>query len=72
MMHKDINHSQPIPQSVEDPFTIDNYTGSGVKQEVKEEVKVTDEGQGVEDSNLDTDHLVDCSQYVQVEMNLTN
>ena len=71
MMHKDINHSQPIPQSVEDPLPIDNYTGSGVKQEVKKEVKELDEGQGVEDSNLDTDHLVDCSKYLQVEMNLT-
>ena len=58
MMHKDINHSQPIPQSVEDPLPIDNYTGSVVKQEVKDDVKESDEGQGVDDSNLDTDHLV--------------
>ena len=71
MMHKDINHSQHIPQSVEDPLLIDNYTGSGVEQEVKEEVNESDEGQGVEDSTLDTDHLVDCSQYVQVQMNLS-
>ena len=43
MMHKDINHSQPIPQNVEDPLPIDNYTGSSVKHEVKEEVKESDE-----------------------------
>ena len=70
MMHKDINHSQAISLSVEDPLPIDNYTGSGVRQEVKEEVKESDEGQGVDDSNLDTDHLVDCSQYLQVQINL--
>ena len=30
-----------------------------------------DEGQGGEDSNLDTNNPVDCSQYVQIQMNLT-
>ena len=45
-------------------------TESGVKQEIKEEVQEFGEGQGVEDSNLDTDNLVDCSEFVQVQMNL--
>ena len=50
-----------------------NYytTESGVKEEIKEEVMEPDEGQGVEDSNLDTDIPADCSEYVQVQMNLT-
>ena len=26
-----------------------------------------DEGQGVDNSNLDTDNLVDCSEYVQTD-----
>ena len=43
---------------------------SGVKQEIKEEVKEVDEGPGVQDSNLDIDNLVDFSKYVQVHMNL--
>jgi KRAB domain-containing zinc finger protein len=42
-----------------------------VKQEIKEEVVESDEGQGVDNSNLDTDNLVDCSQYLQVQMNFT-
>ena len=43
-----------------------------VKQEIKEEVKDSDEEQGIEDSNVDTDNLVDGSKYVQVQMNLSN
>ena len=72
MMHKDINHSQNISQIYEDPSPMNYYTESGVKEEIKEEVMESDEGQGVEDDNLDTDNSVDCSQYVQVQMNLTN
>jgi hypothetical protein len=41
-------------------------------QEIKEDVKELDEGQGVDDSNLDTDTFVDFSEYVQVQMNLPN
>ena len=48
------------------------YTESGVKEDIKEEVIESDEGQGVEDSNLGTDNPVDCSEYVQVQMHLTN
>ena len=47
------------------------YNESVVKEEIKEEVKDLDEEQGFDDSNLDTDNLVYCSQYVQVQMNLT-
>ena len=43
-------------------FTL--FSERGIKQEINE-------GQCVEDSNLDTDHLLDCSQYIQIEMNLT-
>ena len=70
MMHNDIYHPQNIPQSVKDPV-INCYTDRSVKAEIKEEVKEWDEGQCVEDSNLDTDNIVDCGQYVQVEMNMT-
>ena len=53
---------------VDHTTTPNNYSESGIKHELKEEVN---EGQGVEDSNLDTGHLLDCSQYIQIEMNLT-
>ena len=70
MMHKDINHSQNILQGGEDPLHMNNYTESGVKEEIKEGVIESVEGQGVEDSNLDAHNPVDSSQYVQVQMNL--
>ena len=50
---------------------MNDYTESVVKEEIKEEVMESDEGQGVEDSNLDDDNPVDCSQYVQVQTNST-
>ena len=54
---------------VVDPSLIDYCTF--VKQEIKEEVLTEmDEEEGVDDFNLDTDNLVDCSGYVQVQMNL--
>ena len=49
---------------------MNDYTESDVKEDIKEELIESDEGQGVEDSNLDTHNPVDCSQYVQVQMNL--
>ena len=58
-------------ESVVDPSPIDYYTFSNVKEEIKEEVNESDEEQGVDDSKLDTDKLVVCSEYVQVQMNLT-
>ena len=64
MMHKDINHSQNIQPGGEDPSPLNNYTESGVKEEIKEEVIESVEVQGVEDSNLDTQNPVDCSEYV--------
>ena len=64
MMHKDVNHTQHIHEQSID--TVNYNTNSSIKQEVKEEVKELDEGEGVNDSNL-----VDYSQYVQVQMNLT-
>ena len=51
-------------ESVIDTFPIDYYTVSDINQEIKEEVKESDKEQSVEDSNF-----VDCSEYVQVEMN---
>ena len=54
---------------VVDPSLIDYY--SDVKQEIKEEVLTEMYEEGVEDSKLDTDNLVDCSEYVQVQMNLS-
>ena len=43
-------------------------TETYIKEEIKGEA---DEEQGFDDSNLDTDKLVDCSEYVQVQMKLT-
>ena len=72
LMHKDINHSQNISQIYEVPSPMNDYTESGVKEEIKEEIIESDDRQGVEDSNLDTENLVDCSEYIQVQMNLPN
>ena len=55
-------------ESVVDLSPIDYYTLSKVKEEIKEEVNESDEDQGVYDSNHDTDNLIDCSEYVQVQM----
>lgn len=55
-----------------DDYHLSYYSRNDVKQEIKEENKETNEEQSVQDSNIETDdHLVDCSQYVQIEMNLT-
>ena len=56
-------------KSVVGPSLIDYY--SDVKQEIKEEVLTEMYEEGVEDSKLDTDNLVDCSEYVKVQMNLS-
>ena len=70
MMHKDINHSQHISAQSDDAVNCSTYTI--INQECKEEAdEDVDEGQDVEDTNLDADHLVDCSQYVQVQMKLS-
>ena len=55
--------------SVFDLYPIDFCTIGNIKQEIKEKM---DEEPGFDDSNLDTDNLVDCSEYVQVQMNLPN
>ena len=55
--------------NVDDPSYISYFTETYIKKEIKEEA---DEEQGLDDSNLDTVNLVDCSEYVQVQMNLTN
>ena len=48
-------------ENVDDSSSIIYSTETYIKEEIKEEV---DEGQGFDDSNLDTDNLVDCSEYV--------
>ena len=58
-------------ENVDAPSSISYSTENYIKEEIKEEVNEFDEGQGVDHSNLDTDNLVDCSEYVQVQMNLT-
>ena len=45
-------------ESSDDPISIAYSTDCIVKKEIKEEVKESDEGQGVEDSNLETDNIV--------------
>jgi len=51
------------------PPPLGYYTETDEKQVIKEEVKELDEEHDVEDSNLDPKHLVNCSEYVQVQMN---
>ena len=59
-------------EEIDDAYSSINYnTGSIIKQEIKEEVKEMDEEQGTGDYNLDADHNVDCSEYVQVQMSLS-
>ena len=68
MNEKDIKEEIKEEESNDDPSYLIYSTENYIKEEIKEEA---DEEQGVEDSNLDTDNLVDCSEYVQVQMNLT-
>ena len=65
---EDIKEEIKEEENVDDPSSVSYSIETYIKEEIKEEV---DEEQGVEDSNLDTDNLVDCSEYVQVQMNLT-
>ena len=67
---EDIKEEINEEESVDDPSSISYPTESDIKLEIKEEVKELDEGQGVEDSNLYIENLIDCSAYVQVQMNL--
>ena len=67
---KEEDKKEKIKENVDVPSSISYSTETYIKQEIKEEVKEVDEGQGFDDSNLDTDNLVDCSEYVQVQMNL--
>ena len=69
MKEEDIKEEINEEESKDDPSYLIYSTENYIKKEIKQEV---DEGQGVEDSNLDTDNLVDCSEFVQVQMNLTN
>ena len=51
--------------------SVDYYTVNNVKEEIKEELNESDEKQCVVYPNFDTYNIVDCSEYVQVQMNLT-
>jgi uncharacterized Zn-finger protein len=64
---EDIKEEIKEEENVDDPSSISLSTERYIKEEIKDEV---DEGQGFEDSNLATDNLVDCSEYIQVQMNL--
>jgi hypothetical protein len=66
---KEEDKTEKIKENVDDPSSINYSTETYIKQEIKEEVTDSDEEQGFDDSNLDTDNLVDCSEYVQVQMN---
>ena len=68
MKEEDIKEEIKEEENVDYPSSISCSTETYIKKEIKEEV---DKEQGFEDSNLDTDNLVDCSEYVQVQMNLT-
>ena len=60
---EDIKEEIKEEESVDGPSSISYSTETDINEEIKEEV---DEEQGVDDSNLDSDNLVDCSEYVQV------
>jgi hypothetical protein len=60
--------NKKIKEKVDDLSSTRYSTETYIKEEIKEEVNESDEEQGVYDSNLDTDNLVDCSEYVQVQM----
>jgi hypothetical protein len=68
---KEEDKKEKIKENVYDPSSMSYSTKTYIKEEIKEEVNESDEGQDVDDSNLDTDNLVDCREYVQVQMNLT-
>ena len=69
---EDIREEIKEEEYVVDPYpSVDYYTINNVKEEIKEELNESDEKQGVVYSNLDTYNIVDCSEYVQVQMNLT-
>ena len=68
---EDIKEELKEEESVDDSLFMRFSTEIVAKQEIKEEVKDLDEEQGGEDSNVDTGNLVNCSEYVQVQMNLT-
>ena len=65
---EDIKEDIKEVENVGDPSSISYSTETHIKEEIKEEA---DEEQGFGGSNLDTDNLVDCSEYVQVQLNLT-
>ena len=65
---EDIKEEIKEEEYVVDPSpSVDYYTVNNVKEELNE----SDEKQGVVYYNLDTYNIVDCSEYVQVQMNLT-
>jgi hypothetical protein len=65
---EDIKEEIKEEESDDDPSSTSFSTESSLKQEIKDEM---DEEQGVDGSNLDNDNLVDFSEYVQLQMNLT-
>ena len=79
-IHQDIENSfilDNMKEEIKEEESVDNalssyITDSSIKEEIKEEVEESDQEESVDDSNLDTDNLVDSSEYVQVQMNLNN
>ena len=65
---EDIKEEIEEEENVDYPSSLSISTETDINQEIKEEIC---EEQGLDDSNLDNDNLVDCSEYVQVQMNHT-
>ena len=68
---KNIKEELKEENNVVDPTPFDHYTVGNVKQEIKKQVNELNEELVGEDSNLASDHFVDCNKYVKVQMNLT-
>ena len=62
---EDIKEEVKEEDSVDDPSSMSYSCETYTNQEIKEEFRELNGEQSVEDSNLDTDNLVGCSEYVQ-------
>jgi hypothetical protein len=63
---EDIKEEIKEEENVDNPFSISYSTETYTKKEIKEEMN---EEKGFDDlNNLGTDNLVNCSEYIQVQM----
>jgi hypothetical protein len=63
---EDIKEEIKEEENVDYPSSLINSSENYIKQDIKEEVNELDEEKGFDDSNLNNDNHVGCSEYVQV------